>query len=139
MSGRSVHQRTRANRPGCHPCPNVTSSTPFSANVTIFINLQLFFSRNSIDKINFTLYLSFCQSCDESTNNSWTLQKFYVSIYQIPPCLKFPLDIRDESCPTRLTTLSTRMALMSREGGRSRNRRRGVKGFQPSAEGTCEV
>ena len=25
LSGRSVHQRTRANRPGCHPCPNVTS------------------------------------------------------------------------------------------------------------------
>ena len=107
--------------------------TPFSADVAIFINLQLFFSCNSIDNI----YL--CQSCDESTIYSWALQKFDVSIYEIPPCLKFPLDIRDESCPTRLTTLSARMALMSREGGRSSNRRRGVKGFQPSAEGTCEV
>ena len=35
----------------------VPMSTPFSANVTIFINLQLFFSRNSIDTINFTLFL----------------------------------------------------------------------------------
>ena len=71
-----VHQRTRANRPGCHPCPNVTSFTPFSANVAIFINLQLFFSRNSIDKINFTLYLSFCQSCDESTNLFFIFTKY---------------------------------------------------------------
>ena len=80
----------------------------FQPMSNFFINLQLFFS--CIDNI----YL--CQSSDESTNNSWALQKFYVSIYQIPPCLKFPLDIRDESCPTRLTTLSARMALMSREG-----------------------
>ena len=45
---RCVHQRTRVSKPTDHPCPNVTGFSHFSANVAIYINLQLFLCRRAL-------------------------------------------------------------------------------------------